>query len=177
LIALLIKASSRGPVFYKQERVGLHGRRFYAWKFRTMVLDADEVLEAYLEARPALRAEWDSQHKLKNDPRITRVGRWLRYTSLDELPQIWNVLCNEMSLVGPRPIVSAEIAKYQHHFELYTKVLPGVTGLWQVSGRNDTTYPERVALDAFYVRNWSCWLDLYILARTVGVVLRREGAY
>ena len=119
----------------------------------------------------------ERDHKLKNDPRVTTVGYWLRKTSLDELPQIWNVLRGEMSLVGPRPIVTAEIPKYGDWFELYVQATPGITGLWQVSGRNNTTYDMRVALDSHYVLNWSPWLDLYILARTIKVVLRREGAY
>jgi lipopolysaccharide/colanic/teichoic acid biosynthesis glycosyltransferase len=142
-----------------------------------MVPDADAVLTKYLETHPELKEEWLRDQKLRNDPRITRTGRFLRKTSLDELPQLWNVLRGEMSLVGPRPIVEAEIERYGANFALYTRVLPGLTGLWQVSGRNDTTYPERVALDSYYVRNWSVWLDLYILARTVWVVLAGKGAY
>lgn len=177
LIAVLIKLSSAGPIIYGQERIGLNGRRFYAWKFRTMVVNADKVLEQYLAADPQLQQEWKNNHKLKNDPRVTKVGRWLRKLSLDELPQLWNVLLGEMSLVGPRPIVHAEASKYGENIELYTKVLPGLTGLWQISGRNNTTYAERVRLDTYYVRNWSPWMDLYILARTVKVAVRGEGAY
>ncbi|MGH7491217.1 MAG: undecaprenyl-phosphate galactose phosphotransferase WbaP [bacterium] len=177
IIALLIKLSSSGPIIYGQERIGLGGRRFRAWKFRTMMVDADKVLERYLAADPRLRKEWEKNYKLRNDPRVTRIGRWLRMTSLDELPQLWNVLHGEMSLVGPRPIVEAEIHRYGESFDLYTKVLPGITGLWQISGRNNLPYPERVRLDSDYVRNWSPWMDLYILARTVKVVLEGEGAY
>jgi Undecaprenyl-phosphate galactose phosphotransferase WbaP len=177
LIAALIKLTSPGPAFYQQQRIGYGGRRFHIWKFRTMVKDADLVLERYLATNPLARSEWERDTKLKNDPRITRVGRWLRMTSLDELPQIWNVFTGEMGLVGPRPIVQAEIKKYQQCFDLYVRVTPGITGLWQISGRNNTTYGKRVDLDSYYVRNWSPWLDLYILARTVKVVLRREGAY
>jgi Undecaprenyl-phosphate galactose phosphotransferase WbaP len=177
LIALLVKISSPGPVIYGQQRIGFRGRQFKAWKFRTMVSDADSVLEKYLAADRQLREEWEKNHKLRNDPRVTKIGRWLRLTSLDELPQLWNVLLGEMSLVGPRPIVKAEISKYGETFDLYTKVLPGITGLWQISGRNNTTYAERVRLDSYYVRNWSPWIDLYILARTFKVVLRGEGAY
>jgi len=176
-IALLIRISSPGPVIYRQERIGRGGRRFRAWKFRTMVADADKRLEWYLARNPNMRKEWEMNHKLRNDPRVTRIGHWLRKTSLDELPQLWNVLLGEMSLVGPRPIVKAEINKYGESFDLYTRVLPGITGLWQISGRNNTTYAERVHLDSYYVRNWSPWLDTYILARTVKVVLRGEGAY
>ena len=142
-----------------------------------MVCDADAVLQTYLAANPQARAEWERDHKLKRDPRVTWIGRLLRQTSLDELPQLWNVLRGEMSLVGPRPIVDDEIRKYGDVFLEYTRVLPGITGLWQVSGRNNTTYDERVSLDAFYVGNWSVWLDLYILFRTIRVVLLREGAY
>ena len=142
-----------------------------------MVVDADRVLQSYLASNPVYRAEWEQDHKLRNDPRITRVGRFIRKTSLDELPQLWNVVRGEMSLVGPRPIVEAEISKYSDRFVLYAKVTPGITGMWQVSGRNDTTYGERVELDAFYARNWSPWLDLYILACTIKVVLLGSGAY
>ncbi len=176
-ILALVRLSSPGPLFYGQERIGRHGRRFKAWKFRTMVVNADEVLEKYLASDPLLRAEWESNHKLKDDPRITWIGKFLRKTSLDELPQLWNVIRGEMSLVGPRPIVEAEIDKYDEEYEYYVDVLPGITGLWQVSGRNNTTYPERVAFDAYYVKNWSLWLDLYILISTIRVVLFREGAF
>jgi Undecaprenyl-phosphate galactose phosphotransferase WbaP len=177
LIALAVKLDSPGPVFFAQTRIGKGGRKFRAWKFRTMVQDAEQVLERYLREHPELREEWDQDHKLRQDPRITRVGRILRRTSLDELPQLWNVLRGEMSLVGPRPIVDEEVGKYGPRFALYAQVLPGITGLWQVSGRNDTTYEQRVELDSYYVRNWSPWLDLYILARTVWVVLTGKGAY
>jgi Undecaprenyl-phosphate galactose phosphotransferase WbaP len=176
-LALMVKLNSPGSVFYAQERLGFKGRRFRAWKFRTMIADADQVLEHYLGSNPNYRDEWQRDHKLKHDPRITAIGRFLRKTSLDELPQIWNVLRGEMSLVGPRPIVTAEIPKYGKCYDLYQRVRPGITGLWQVSGRNNTTYEERVQLDGYYVRNWSPWLDLCILAATVKVVLLREGAY
>ncbi len=177
LLGLLIRLDSPGSLFYAQARLGLAANRFKAWKFRSMVRDADRRLAEYLECHPELREEWERDQKLKNDPRITRVGKFLRKTSLDELPQLWNVLRGEMSLVGPRPIVEEEVRRYGPLFALYTKVRPGLTGLWQVSGRNDTTYAERVAMDAYYVRNWSPWLDLYILARTVWVVLFGKGAY
>jgi Undecaprenyl-phosphate galactose phosphotransferase WbaP len=177
VIAALIKLTSRGPVFYSQNRIGKGHRTFKAWKFRTMIVNADAVLQDCLSSDQALREEWERDHKLKNDPRVTRIGRWLRKTSLDELPQIWNVLRGEMSLVGPRPIVDAEIAKYGNWFELYSKVTPGITGLWQISGRNNTTYDRRVAFDRYYVLNWSPWLDLYILVRTIHVVLSHDGAY
>ena len=177
VIGLLVKLSSPGPIFYKQQRIGTAGQTFWAWKFRTMVVDADQMLSNYLEKFPQLRKEWEQDHKLKRDPRITPVGEFLRKTSLDELPQLWNVLVGEMSLVGPRPIVSAEIPKYDETFGKYMRVRPGITGLWQISGRNNTTYTERVRLDSYYVRNWSLWLDAYILLRTVKTVILREGAY
>jgi Undecaprenyl-phosphate galactose phosphotransferase WbaP len=177
LVMALIKWQSPGPAIYKQQRIGRHRRRFHVFKFRTMVCDADRVLHGYLAACPLRRAEWERDHKLRDDPRITAIGRWLRKTSLDELPQLWNVLRGEMSLVGPRPIVTAEIVKYANRFAPYCNVLPGITGLWQISGRNDTTYAERVELDSFYSRNATLWLDLYILLKTVRVVLFRQGAY
>jgi Undecaprenyl-phosphate galactose phosphotransferase WbaP len=177
LIALLIKLDSPGPVFYRQLRIGRGGKHFKAWKFRSMVWNADVALEDYLMRHPELQESWEKDQKLKQDPRVTRVGRFLRHTSLDELPQLWNILKGDMSLVGPRPIVDEEIWRYGEKFSLYTKVTPGLTGLWQVSGRNNITYEERVNLDAYYVRNWSVWLDVYILIRTVWVVVSGEGAY
>ncbi len=177
IIAILIKFESRGPVFYSHERIGQRGKKFRAWKFRSMVKDADQILGRYLIAHPEFRVSWEKDQKVRNDPRLTRVGRILRRTSLDELPQLLNVLNGEMSLVGPRPIVESEIAKYGDRFSLYSKVLPGITGLWQVSGRNDISYAERVDLDSYYVRNWSVWLDIYVLALTVKVVLSTKGAY
>jgi lipopolysaccharide/colanic/teichoic acid biosynthesis glycosyltransferase len=135
------------------------------------------VLEYYLEQHPELREEWEQDQKLRYDPRVTRIGRFIRKTSLDELPQLWNVILGEMSLVGPRPIVTNEVPKYGPYYELYTIVKPGITGLWQVSGRNNTTYDERVQLDAYYVRNWSPWLDVYLLLKTVRIVLFAKGAY
>ncbi len=177
LIALWVKLDSRGPLFYGQTRIGQNGVKFKAWKFRSMEMDADTKLAAHLEAHPELRAEWERDHKLKNDPRVTLAGKFLRRTSLDELPQLWNVLKGEMSLVGPRPITDAEVGKYGNTFELYKRVKGGITGLWQVSGRNDVSYDERVYWDLFYVRNWSVWLDLCILFRTIAVVLFSKGAY
>ena len=148
LIALAIAIDSRGPVFFAHRRVGEARRTFRLWKFRSMVRDADALLERYLRQHPERASEWERTHKLKDDPRVTRVGRFLRKTSLDELPQLWNVLRGDMSMVGPRPIVAAEIAKYGPAFGLYSQVLPGLTGLWQVSGRNDTHYGRRVELDS-----------------------------
>jgi lipopolysaccharide/colanic/teichoic acid biosynthesis glycosyltransferase len=141
-----------------------------------MVVDSGRMFHEYLAKHPEAAYEWRCNHKLKNDVRITRLGRFLRRWSLDELPQMWNILKGDMSLVGPRPIVDDEILRYGDQFALYKQVIPGLTGLWQVSGRSDTTYPERVALDTYYIRNWSPWLDVYLLARTVEVVLKGQGA-
>lgn len=177
LIVIAIRLTSPGPIVYGQVRVGRNNTRFTAWKFRSMCVDADRVLARYLEANPALRLEWEQDHKLKNDPRVTAIGRFLRKASLDELPQLWNVLRGEMSLIGPRPIVDAEIARYGDSFDAYQSVRPGISGMWQVSGRNNTSYGERVQFDEYYVTNWSIWLDLYIIGRTFKTVLLREGAY
>jgi Undecaprenyl-phosphate galactose phosphotransferase WbaP len=177
LISLLVWLDSPGKVFYTHKRVGIGGRDIKVWKFRTMVPNAEQVLNEYLNSHPELRSEWEATHKLKDDPRVTRIGRILRKLSLDELPQIWNVLKGEMSLVGPRPIVTEEIKRYGQGYKLYQRVRPGLTGLWQVSGRNDVSYETRVRFDKYYVRNWSIWLDIYILLRTIWVVLRSDGAY
>lgn len=177
LIEIAILIESGRPVFYGHKRVGRYGQPFRAWKFRTMVPDAQEILAAHLEQDLAARQEWNANQKLKDDPRLTRVGRFLRRFSLDELPQIWNILIGEMSLVGPRPIVIEEVEKYGRDMSLYLQVRPGLTGLWQVSGRSQLAYSDRVALDTYYVRNWSIWLDLIILARTLTTVVRGTGAY
>jgi Undecaprenyl-phosphate galactose phosphotransferase WbaP len=177
LIALAIVLDSPGPVFFAQRRIGQGGRRFRLWKFRSMLEGADEVLRNHLKADPDNARQWRLARKLRNDPRVTRVGRFLRRTSLDELPQLWNVLRGDMSLVGPRPIVCEEIRRYGAAFALYRQVSPGLTGLWQVSGRNDTSYHRRVVLDACYVRTWTPILDLIILLKTIPVVLAGKGAY
>ncbi len=177
ICAILIRLDTCGPAFFKQYRVGKDGKSFWVWKFRTMVDDADDTLEKYLQANPQLRAEWLAIHKLKHDPRITRIGRILRKTSLDELPQLINVLRGEMSVVGPRPIMQDEVRLYKEGYKLYTQVQPGITGLWQVSGRSDTSYAGRVALDEYYIRHWSIYMDIYILVRTLWVVIKRSGAY
>ena len=177
ICSILIALDSRGPIFYSQERLGKRGNLIKVWKFRTMIPSAEKVLEDHLENNPELREEWEASHKLKHDPRITKVGAFLRKTSLDELPQLWNVILGEMSLVGPRPIVQDEIKHYRDSYRLYTQVLPGITGMWQVSGRSDTSYDYRVELDEYYIRHWSIWLDIYILLRTVWTVLKRSGAY
>lgn len=177
LIAALIVLESRGPVLYGHPRIGRHNRSFKTWKFRSMVTDGDRVLKQFLASNSEAQAEWNTAQKLRRDPRVTRIGRLLRTTSLDELPQLWNILTGQMSLVGPRPIVQSEAVFYGPAFKLYTQVTPGLTGLWQISGRNNTSYEERVQFDTHYVKNWSFWLDLHILTRTLRVVLFREGAY
>lgn len=177
ILAFLVKLDSPGPVFYRQIRIGRFGRKFSVYKFRTMVQNADRVLQDYLDTSPELKVEWLATHKLKQDPRVTRLGALLRTWSLDELPQLWNIIIGDMGLVGPRPIVDAEVEKYGKCFELYIQVRPGLTGLWQVSGRNNTTYERRVELDEYYVRNRSLKLDLQILLKTVLVVLKKDGAY
>jgi Undecaprenyl-phosphate galactose phosphotransferase WbaP len=177
VVILVLTWGQDGSVIYEHRRVGRGGRMFGCLKFRTMVADADQALGVLLEHDAQLRAEWARDHKLRNDPRVTRLGRFLRRTSLDELPQIWNVLRGEMSLVGPRPVVREELLRYGRNAEIYLAARPGITGLWQVTGRNNTDYRRRVALDTYYVRNQSFWLDLYILLRTTRVVLGRDGAY
>jgi exopolysaccharide biosynthesis polyprenyl glycosylphosphotransferase len=177
IIAVLIKLDSNGSIFFYHERIGLNGCTFGMWKFRTMMEGADQLLENFLEDSPNLKAEWDAKFKLKNDPRKTRIGRILRSWSLDELPQLYNVLKGEMSLVGPRPIVEAEIRRYREDISMYKKVRPGLTGLWQVSGRADVSYKSRIGFDTYYVVNWSFWLDITILFRTFWVLLKRKGAF
>ena len=177
LVAWLIRLDSPGNSFYGHKRIGRDGKEIKVWKFRTMASNADQVLASFLAENPSLQTEWEASHKLKDDPRVTRLGTLLRKTSLDELPQIWNVIKGEMSLVGPRPIVQDEVRLYDHAFRLYTQVLPGMTGLWQVSGRSDTSYDSRIRLDEYYIRHWSIWMDIYVLIRTIWVVVKRSGAY
>ncbi|HEV2578639.1 MAG TPA: sugar transferase [Acidobacteriaceae bacterium] len=177
VIAVAVWLTSPGPVLFSHRRIRRHGQFFTMWKFRTMCMNSGEVLERYLVAHPEARAEWRATHKLKCDPRVTRVGRFLRRTSLDELPQLWNVLNGTMSLVGPRPIVAAEVEKYGEFFWDYCAVKPGVTGLWQVSGRSELTYAQRVELDRHYAQNWSLGADAKILMRTCSCVVNRDGAY
>lgn len=176
IIPLLIKLTSKGPVFYRQRRLGRDGREFRIWKFRSMYADADARLKQVLAENPAARDEWESTFKLSRDPRVTRFGRFLRKTSLDELPQLFNVFAGEMALIGPRPIVEAEVKYYGSSYDTFASVRPGITGLWQVSGRSDTGYARRVELDTYYALNWSPWLDLWILLRTVFAVLLMRGA-
>jgi Undecaprenyl-phosphate galactose phosphotransferase WbaP len=176
-IALLVKISSPGPVFYGHQRLGKDHKYFTAYKFRSMYKNSDEILKKLLDTDPRLREEWEENHKLKDDPRVTAVGKILRRISFDEFPQLINILKGEMSLVGPRPIVDAEIEKYGKDFDRIFSVKPGLTGLWQVSGRSDTDYTDRVALDTYYLQSWSVWLDLWVLLKTVGVVIKGKGAY
>lgn len=177
IISISIALESKGGVIYKQTRIGKGGRQFKVYKFRTMIHNADKALQQHLDNSPELKAEWCANHKLKKDPRITRVGALLRQSSLDELPQLWNILIGDMSLIGPRPIVEAEIEKYGESFELYKLARPGLTGLWQVSGRSDTSYSRRVELDKYYILNQSFRLDFRIILETVSVVLGKKGAY
>jgi Undecaprenyl-phosphate galactose phosphotransferase WbaP len=177
LIALAIKLDSPGPIFFAQARIGKGGKTFRMFKFRTMYCDAEERLAEILRQDPKRRREWEKYQKLRDDPRVTRVGRILRKFSLDELPQFINVLRGEMSLVGPRPFFPDQKDLYGKSLWHYARVRPGITGLWQTSARNDATFQQRVALDERYVRNWSIWLDIYILAKTPWVVLSRRGAY
>ncbi|APZ52870.1 sugar transferase [Salipiger abyssi] len=177
VIALLYVAVrlEGGPGFFGHHRVGRNGQVFRCWKIRTMVPDAKERLEHLLANDPQARAEWESDRKLRNDPRVTRLGAFLRKSSLDELPQIWNVLKGEMSLIGPRPVTAPELERYGGHKWIYQSMRPGITGLWQVSGRNEVSYDERVQLDANYFRELSLVSDVRILLQTVGAVLNRTG--
>jgi undecaprenyl-phosphate galactose phosphotransferase len=175
-IAIKVLASGR-PIFYGHERVGKHNKSFPCYKFRTMAPNADELLRDLLANDAEARSEWERDFKLKNDPRVTSIGKFLRKTSLDELPQLWNVLKGEMSLVGPRPVVAAELERYGNQCHYYLEARPGVTGLWQISGRNDVSYDTRVYLDAWYVKNWSLFNDIVILLRTVKVIFKQDGAY
>lgn len=177
LVALAIWCQDRGPIFFAHKRIGRGGSKFPCLKFRSMAVDAQERLQDLLARDPAAREEWERDHKLRNDPRVTRLGAFLRKTSLDELPQLINVIRGEMDVVGPRPIVDDEVAKYGARFKHYCSVNPGITGLWQVSGRNDTSYRSRVAMDCVYARSKSIGLDLKVMAATVPAVLMRKGSY
>lgn len=177
MVALAVRMSDPGPVLYGHKRVGLGGKRFRCLKFRTMAVDGNRILAEHLAADPAARREWAASRKLKDDPRVSRLGRVLREYSVDELPQLLNVLRGEMSFVGPRPVVAQELERFGPHAALYLSARPGITGLWQVSGRSDTTYAERVALDAQYVTAWTVWGDLKIILRTVPAVIGARGSY
>lgn len=179
LLVLLIALSSSGPIFYVQERVGKNYQTFGCIKFRTMVVNADEILVELMETSPRLRQEFKDNFKLKQDPRITRIGRFLRLTSLDEFPQFWNVLKGDMSVVGPRPLVVEELPRYGRHIDKILTIRPGITGLWQVSGRNDIPYSRRVQIDLYYANFHNMLLDAWVIVKTIGVVLvpKNNGAY
>lgn len=177
LICLLVKLGDGGPAMFAHRRYGVHGRTFQCLKFRSMVVDAEDRLRQHLADDPDAAAEWARDHKLRHDPRITRIGAFLRKTSLDELPQLINILRGQMSIVGPRPIVHEEVIKYGDRFKYYAATRPGLTGAWQVSGRNHIDYDTRVEMDADYVRTWSIWSDLRIILLTVPAVLLRRGAF
>jgi len=173
LLAIMVKLDSPGPIIHRRRVLGMNGRVFYALKFRTMYVNGDEILSGY----PRLRAELKRNYNLKCDPRVTRVGQLLRQFGLDELPQLFNVLFQNMSLVGPRIITPDEITRYGRHGEILLAAMPGLTGLWQVSGRSDTSYDERLQLDMMYINNWSISMDLKILGRTIQAVIKGDGAY
>ena len=177
ILAVIVGIDNKGRIIFAHRRVGRKGKPFPCYKFQTMVLDAQERLEEYLAKDAEARKEWEASFKLTNDPRVTKLGAFLRKTSLDELPQLWNVLMGDMSLVGPRPIVVKEVKFYGENIEEYYMVPPGITGMWQVNGRSDTTYEERVSMDTWYVRNWSVWIDLVYLFKTVKAVFTGKGAY
>ncbi|WP_272874371.1 sugar transferase [Pseudaestuariivita rosea] len=176
-VALAVKLTSKGDALYGHRRVGHNGREFRCWKFRTMVSDSQQALERHLAENPEARVEWERDRKLKNDPRVTKLGKTLRDLSIDELPQLINILKGEMSIVGPRPVVQDELDRYGRSAVFYLKSRPGLTGLWQISGRNDVSYERRVLLDRFYVVNWSFFSDLLIILKTVPAVLGSRGSY
>jgi lipopolysaccharide/colanic/teichoic acid biosynthesis glycosyltransferase len=173
ILALLIRIDSPGPAIYRRRVMGTNGKQFDAFKFRTMALNGDEILAAY----PELKHQLEHEYKIKNDPRVTRIGKFLRQYSLDELPQLFNVLLNQMSLVGPRMISPPEMDQYGSWGMNLLTVRPGITGLWQTSGRSDVSYEERIHMDMYYIRNWTIWNDLYILLTTIPAVIRKKGAY
>ena len=175
-IAVIMFSTDRGPILFGHERIGHNGKRFRCLKFRSMVVDSQTALARHLELFPQARAEWEASQKLRDDPRITAIGKFLRVTSLDELPQLINVIRGEMSLVGPRPIVQDEVVRYAAEIEHYAATRPGITGLWQVCGRSDVDYDQRVRLDSQYVREWTFAGDLLILVKTVKVVIARTGS-
>jgi undecaprenyl-phosphate galactose phosphotransferase, wbaP len=177
LIAILVKCTSKGKIFYGHKRIGKNGKKITAWKFRSMVMDADKRLKELLENNPDMKREWDEHQKLEHDPRITSIGKFLRKTSLDELPQLFNILLGEMSFVGPRPVTEPEREKYGDTFKYIFSVTPGLSGMWQISGRSSTGYDDRIFLDTFYIQNWSIWLDIWIILQTFIVVVTGKGAY
>ena len=177
ILAIMTKCTSKGPIFYGHKRIGKNGKEIKCWKFRSMCVNSQEILEQILANDPVRRAEWEKDRKFQDDPRVTKFGKFLRKTSLDELPQLFNILFGDMSLVGPRPVTEPELVKYGKYKDYVLSVVPGLTGLWQVSGRSDTGYEERISFDTYYIQNWSIWLDIWILIKTVWVVLKGKGAY
>lgn len=177
IIMAALRLTESGPLFFGHQRIGFRGQGFACIKFRTMVPDAEQILKEYLQNHPELEEEWALTHKLRNDPRVTSLGRFLRETSLDELPQLWNVIRGDMSIVGPRPIVLAEVLRYTDSFFYYAAARPGITGLWQVMGRSNCSYEERVRYDVSYVRDWSLARDMSIFLKTIIVVLSRRGSF
>jgi len=177
LLALLVKWTSPGPVFYGHPRVGKNGKPLKCWKFRSMCKDADKKLDALLAQNPKMREQWERERKFVDDPRVTPFGKFIRKTSIDELPQFWNILAGEMSFIGPRPVTKGELVKYGSQADYILSVTPGLSGMWQTSGRSDTEYEERITLDTYYIQNWSIWLDIWLIIKTVWVVFKRKGAY
>lgn len=177
ILIILVKITSKGPAFYGHPRVGKNGKVFKCWKFRSMNINSQEMLKEILENDPVRREEWERERKFSDDPRVTKFGKFLRKTSLDELPQLINIFLGQMSFVGPRPVTQEETELYGSHKDLVLSVTPGLSGLWQISGRSETTYDERIFFDTFYIQNWSIWLDLWIIIKSVWVVLSRKGAY
>ncbi|MCR5290067.1 MAG: undecaprenyl-phosphate galactose phosphotransferase WbaP [Treponema sp.] len=177
LLAICVKLTSKGPIFYGHKRIGKNHKVIKCWKFRSMITDADKMLDKILEEHPEMREEWERDRKFTNDPRVTKFGKILRKTSLDEIPQLFNILTGEMSFVGPRPVTEPELQRYGDYAETILSVQPGLSGMWQISGRSDTGYEERVTLDMYYIQNWSIWLDLWIIIKTIWVVINGKGAY
>lgn len=177
IIGIIIKITSPGPVFYGHKRVGKNGKEIKCWKFRSMCNNSQEILEKILAEDPVRRAEWEKDRKFIDDPRVTKFGKFLRKTSLDELPQLWNIFVGEMSFVGPRPVTQDELTKYGENKDFILSVKPGLSGMWQISGRSNTGYEERITLDTYYIQNWSVWLDIWIIIKTVWVVINGKGAY
>ena len=177
VVSIIVKATSKGPVFYGHKRIGKNGKEFKCWKFRSMVIDADKQLDKILAENPEMKKEWEKDRKFTNDPRVTKIGKILRKTSIDEIPQFYNVLIGEMSFIGPRPVTRPELARYGDKSDFILSVQPGLSGMWQISGRSDTGYEERITLDSYYIHNWSVWFDVWIIIKTIFVVLRGKGAY
>lgn len=177
IISILVKLTSKGPVFYGHKRVGKNGKEFKCWKFRSMNINSQEMLKEILATDPVRAKEWEKDRKFKDDPRVTKFGKFLRKTSLDELPQLINIFIGQMSFIGPRPVTEDEMNRYGPYKDYVLSVTPGLSGMWQVSGRSDTGYEERISFDTYYIQNWSIWLDIWIFIKTVWVVLNRKGAY